>query len=151
MYSWFAIFSTIFAMPTPPVIHSRKMKHISLKKKKKKLRTWNILLCSNDFYLNHAKLESHIPKLIALMKMVRASMKMIIDALPRSAIIFLTTCWPVKAAIVATKTKYAAAAKSKLRYQIVLNWNEFDARLVITRVSMSFFFSVWKTCSTSQN
>jgi hypothetical protein len=32
-------------------------------------------------------------------------MKMIIDALPRIAIILLITCWPAKAAIVATKTK----------------------------------------------
>lgn len=74
----------------------------------KRIRGWNILISSHDlwfYFLNHAKLESHIPKLIALTKMVRASMKMIIDALPRSAIIFLTTCWPVKAANVATKTK----------------------------------------------
>lgn len=36
-------------------------------------------------------------------------MKMMIDALPKIATIFLTTCWPVNAAIVATKTKYEAA------------------------------------------
>jgi hypothetical protein len=32
-------------------------------------------------------------------------MKIINDALPRKAIIFLTTCWPTKAEIVATKAK----------------------------------------------
>jgi len=41
--------------------------------------------------------------------MVKASMKMIIDVLPRIAMIFLTTCWPTMAATVATKTKYEAA------------------------------------------
>lgn len=49
--------------------------------------------------------ENFLPKLIALTKIVNARMKMIIDALPTTAIIFLTTCWPVKAAIVATNTK----------------------------------------------
>lgn len=36
-------------------------------------------------------------------------MKIIIDALPSSAINLLTTCWPAIAAQVATKAKYAAA------------------------------------------
>jgi len=43
--------------------------------------------------------------------MVDASMKIIIDARPRIAIIILTTCWPTNAAMVATKTKYEAATK----------------------------------------
>lgn len=46
-----------------------------------------------------------VPRLIELTKMVRASMKMIIDALPRSAMARLTTCCPTNAAMVATKTK----------------------------------------------
>lgn len=46
-----------------------------------------------------------VPKLIALKKMVNASTKMMMDARPKIAIIFLTTCWPVNAAMVATKIK----------------------------------------------
>lgn len=42
--------------------------------------------------------------------MVKANMKTMIDALPKIAIIFLTTCWPVNAAMVATNTKYEAAS-----------------------------------------
>jgi hypothetical protein len=48
--------------------------------------------------------------------MVKANMKTMIDALPKIAIIFLTTCWPVNAAMVATKTKYEAASKHKSFY-----------------------------------
>lgn len=40
-------------------------------------------------------------------------MKTMIDALPKIAIIFLTTYWPVNAAMVATKTKYEAAFEHK--------------------------------------
>ena len=52
-----------------------------------------------------------VPKLIALTKIVSSSMNMIKDALPSIAIILLTTCWPTRAATVATKTKYVAATK----------------------------------------
>lgn len=68
------------------------------------------------FKLNNKKLERHIPKLIALIKIVEASMKIMIDALPRSAIIFLTTCCPANAAIVAIKEKYAAAEEVPINY-----------------------------------
>lgn len=47
----------------------------------------------------------YIPSDIALTKIVKARMKIIKDARPRMAIILLTTCCPVKAAIVATATK----------------------------------------------
>lgn len=56
-----------------------------------------------------------LPRLIALTKIVMASMKMIIEALPTTAIIFRTTCWPVKAAIVATRTKKEAAERERQR------------------------------------
>jgi len=45
--------------------------------------------------------------------MVKANMKTMIDALPKIAIIFLTTCCPVNAAMVATNTKYEAASEHK--------------------------------------
>jgi len=51
------------------------------------------------------------------MKMVDARMKIIMDARPRIAIIFLTTCWPANAAMVATKTKYEAATMCQIKYQ----------------------------------
>lgn len=47
----------------------------------------------------------YIPSDIALTKIVKARMKIIKDARPRMAIILLTTCWPVKAATVATAIK----------------------------------------------
>lgn len=50
-----------------------------------------------------------LPSEIALIKIVKARMKMIRDALPNMLISLLTTCCPIKAAIVATKTKYTAA------------------------------------------
>jgi len=46
-----------------------------------------------------------LPKLIALKKMVKARTKMMMDARPKIAIIFLTTCCPVNAAMVAIKIK----------------------------------------------
>nr|GMC46641.1 Os08g0389733 [Ipomoea batatas]GMC77883.1 Os08g0389733 [Ipomoea batatas]GME09563.1 Os08g0389733 [Ipomoea batatas] len=45
------------------------------------------------------------PSEIALTKIVNARMKMINDALPNTAINLLTTCCPIKAAIVATAVK----------------------------------------------
>ena len=44
-----------------------------------------------------------IPNDMALMKIMEARMKMIRDALPNILIIFLTTCCPTSATIVATK------------------------------------------------
>lgn len=45
------------------------------------------------------------------MKIVDARMKIIRDALPNIAIIFLTRCWPTKAANVATAMKNIAVSK----------------------------------------
>jgi hypothetical protein len=45
------------------------------------------------------------PSEIALINIVKAIIKMIIDALPNKMINFLTTCCPTKAAIVATTMK----------------------------------------------
>lgn len=56
----------------------------------------------------------YIPSEIALTKIVEARMKMISDALPSIIIILLTTCCPIKAATVATATKYRAAARIQL-------------------------------------
>lgn len=58
--------------------------------------------------------NKYVPSEIALTKIVKASMKMISDALPSITIILLTTCCPTKAATVATATKYAAAARIQL-------------------------------------
>ena len=58
------------------------------------------------------------------MKMVDARMKIIMDARPRIAIIFLTTCWPANAAMVATKTKYEAATMCQNKISIA-NSNKF--------------------------
>ena len=49
------------------------------------------------------------PSETALTKIVKAKMKIMRDALPKTSISFLTTCCPTKAAIVATATKYTAA------------------------------------------
>lgn len=46
---------------------------------------------------------------MALTKMVKASMKMMREALPKTMISFLTTFCPTRAATVATMTKYIAA------------------------------------------
>lgn len=56
---------------------------------------------------------------MALMKMVAARMKIIKEALPRTAIIRRTTCCPVKAATVATATKYRAAAREEREGEIM--------------------------------
>lgn len=53
-----------------------------------------------------------LPSEIALTNIVKARMKMINDALPNKMISLLTMCWPMKAATVATATKYAAAKAS---------------------------------------
>lgn len=60
----------------------------------------------------------YVPSEIALTKIVEARMKMISDALPRIIIILLTTCCPMKAATVATATKYRAAARTQLSIPI---------------------------------
>lgn len=45
---------------------------------------------------------------MALIKIMKARTKMIMDALPSITMILLTTCCPITAATVATATKYAA-------------------------------------------
>lgn len=51
-------------------------------------------------------------------------MKMMSDALPNKIISFLTTCCPMKAAMVATATKYRAASKEKSPqiFRWVIEW-----------------------------
>ena len=63
----------------------------------------------------------YVPSVIALMRIVEARIKMIMDALPSSFINFLTTCWPAKAANVATSTKYVAETPN---YTIIRNSNK---------------------------
>lgn len=46
-----------------------------------------------------------LPNEMALTKIVEARMKIMRDALPSMLISFLTACWPIKAATVATATK----------------------------------------------
>lgn len=57
----------------------------------------------------HESHQRYLPKEIALTKIVKDNMNIIKDALPRMSIIFLTTCCPVRAATMATATKYRAA------------------------------------------
>lgn len=57
-----------------------------------------------------------LPSEIALTKIVKARMKMMRDALPSIMINFLTTCCPIKAATVATATKYRAAKVYRNKY-----------------------------------
>lgn len=77
-----------------------------------------------------------VPKLIALMKMVKASMKMMIDARPRIAIAFLTTCCPAKAATVATITKYVAATSEEDISEIILTMIWYCSSTYLRKLDM---------------
>lgn len=61
-----------------------------------------------------------LPSEIALIKIVKARMKMIRDALPNMLISLLTACCPTKAATVATETKYTAAKHIRKEFVTVI-------------------------------
>lgn len=80
--------------------------HLSKKKKPNPQSRFFCQFCRKLKY-------DHSPREIALTKIVKASMKMMIDARPNRMINFLTMCCPVRAAMVATMTKYDAEKEKR--------------------------------------
>ena len=69
----------------------------------------NILDIQNDWDFKASESRLSLPRLMALTKMVKARMKMIKEARPRSIISLRIMCWSVKAAMIERNTKYATA------------------------------------------